>query len=807
MKKYFLFLFQTLLIVSSGLGQSYYTGKVIDSYYKAPVSNAEVTFLKSGEKTTTDNWGHFALATSSDEEYEDSSFDLSIVHNRLLWRTKMPANIRIVNLMGQETGLSLRSVVGQGELNLDGLPEGIYLLNYSAEGKSKVFKMWKSALSAQAFSEKKSYYKSTPTAYETSDTIMVSKSGFFTQKYPFPSGASVFELLKTSYSDIEFFDKLIRPEAFTLLEGLPLNPVYSEVKSVKVVYSILDKKIYFTNSNKYFIHYEFAAQRLGYKKGHSTFNIEQYSNNPNRIYILATLNHFTSSDIYTLDFFAGDDLTCDQIETVYKKVAETTFVGDKLRFYANSQSWKDCANVPSISADELYKGQNYQPLNPQESYGYLKKVDVNQLDDTYLSRHDIVLLNGIPADIAVVAGIITTDFQTPLSHVNVLSHNRGTPNMALRDGWENPKLGNLIDKLVYLKVTLDSFIVREASLAEAQAFWQKKEPQTPQSLDLDTLTTGLVDLSMAGVGSVSTIGGKAANFAELAKISVTGYGKLPLPEGAFAIPMYYYWQHLRRYGLHHFIDQLLNDNRFKTDAKYRQEQLEVLRDSIKKSPVDKELLELVNLQIAPYASFKNFRFRSSTNSEDITGFNGAGLYDSYTGIIGDKDKTIEKAIRKTWASLWNYAAFEERDYFKIDHRSVAMAVLVHRSFPAEAANGVVITKNLYNPYNPAITINVQVGEISVVKPTDEYLPDQIICYNFAEADDVIEYINHSNVPGMEGKTVMTDEEIRELKDLCMGIHYHYCRLNAECRPMDIEFKVDIVDGKRKLYIKQARPYM
>ena len=98
----------------------------------------------------------------------------------------------------------------------------------------------------------------------------------------------------------------------------------------------------------------------------------------------------------------------------------------------------------------------------------------------------------------------------------------------------------------------------------------------------------------------------------------------------------------------------------------------------------------------------------------------------------------------------------------------------------------------------------KIGEISIVKPEDNYLPDQILYYTFEE--NAFDYINHSNVPGMEGKTVMTEAELKVLKDYCMAIHYHYCRLNLECHPMDIEFKVDIIDGNRKIYVKQARLY-
>jgi pyruvate,water dikinase len=433
----------------------------------------------------------------------------------------------------------------------------------------------------------------------------------------------------------------------------------------------------------------------------------------------------------------------------------------------------------------------------------ISRFTTDDLKTEYAGRHDIVVLNGIPNDISVVAGIITTEFQTPLSHINVLSHNRGAPNMALRDGWTNPQLESLTGKLVYLKVTLDTFILHEASPHDAEAYWAEKEPSEITILRHDTLTKGLFDLAQANMESDTVVGGKAANFSELLKIKIFGYAPLPLPEGAFAIPFFYYWQHMHSHSLDVFVRQMLEESRFRTDFQYRKSQLARLQDSIRACPVDPGLLAMVNAKISDTGGFTNIRFRSSTNSEDIKGFNGAGLYDSYTGIPGDPEKTIERAIKKVWASLWNLPAFEEREYFKINQSSVAMAVLVHRSFPSEAANGVVITDNLYNRYNPGFTINAQIGEISITNPEGGFTPDQIIRYTF---DDIIEYINHSNVPGMQGKTVLSDNEIKELSDYCLAIHNHYCGLNSECLPIDIEFKVDLINGVRKIYIKQARVY-
>jgi hypothetical protein len=808
-KVYFFILIVISVIPVLASGQRVYSGRVIDTYTKNPIGEADVLIQGTNITMTTDDLGRFSFTTDIDVIADKTDYELVAINDRIYWHSDRKIDIKVFSILGQEIGSAGTSLIGSGEINLANAATGIYLLTVTGDGKRHTYKItrgWNSVNisnnNSSADAGPKAEFKSIKAG---PDTLVIIKNGYYAQKYVYLIADEAYELLKLKYDDIDYLDKIIRPEAYTMLQGLPLNPTFGEVKSVKIIYSIPDDKMYYSNSEKYFIHYDFCAQVLGYSKGHAMFNREQYTKNANRIYILASVNHFTSSDIYTLDFFPGDELDCADIETVYDKVTETFYIGDRLRFYATSSGWEDCTNVPLISSDELYRGQNYQPLNPGANYGYLKKITITELPGTYLGRHDIVLLNGIPIDISVVSGIITTEFQTPLSHINVLSHNRGTPNMALRDGWTNPKLNDLLNKLIYLKVTLDSFYIREATLQEAQVFWAQKEPQTPHILELDTITSGLVDLTGADMNSVSLIGGKAANFAELTKVNVTNYGPLPLPEGYFAIPFYYYHQHIKKYGLDKFIDSMLNDTLFQTNVAWRQKQLILLQDSIKNSPVDTSLLRLVKDQVAALTNFKNIRFRSSTNAEDIEGFNGAGLYDSFTGTLENPDKPIDKAIKKVWASLWNFGAFEERDYFKIDHRTVAMGILVHRSYPAEAANGVVITKNLYNPYNPAITINVQVGEISVVSPEEKYLPDQIIYYTYS-SENIFEYINHSNVPGMEGKTVMTDYELKVLKDYCMAIQYHYCRLFYECRPLDIEFKVDMVDGIRKIYIKQARLY-
>jgi len=384
----------------------------------------------------------------------------------------------------------------------------------------------------------------------------------------------------------------------------------------------------------------------------------------------------------------------------------------KVYLYPNQAEWENCHGIPVITADELYEGQNYQALNLAKSYGYLRKANVTELNKTYLGKHDIVVLNGIPNDVSVVSGIITTEFQTPLSHINILSHNRGTPNMALRDGWTNPKPDSLMGQLVCLEVLSDSFTVRKALLAEATAFWNQNEPKTPVILEKDENTRGLINLNTANFSGVKYMGGKAANFAELLKIKNPA---IPVPENSFAIPFYYYSQHIKNNQIEPFIVQLLVDEKFYIDQEYRMEKLKELQKKIIDAPIHNALVELVRPKIENFKNFDAFRFRSSTNAEDLEFFSGAGLYDSFSAKKNDPTKTIETAIKKVWASLWNFRAFEERGYYKINQLSAAMGILVHRSFPDEAANGVVITKNLYN-INPGFIVNVQYKENSIVFP-------------------------------------------------------------------------------------------
>lgn len=530
--------------------------------------------------------------------------------------------------------------------------------------------------------------------------------------------------------------------------------------------------MYFVNSKKFPLHFDFCRDKLGYNKTQKIFNQEQYGFSKARMYILFSVNYYVSCGKYTIEYFAGDQVTIEQIEDMYNRVESRVYFGGDLYFMPTSQVMDQktkelVGKIPVISSNVIFSGQNYQALNIEKGYGYLRKIDVEEIDNVYLSRHEIVLTNGVPNNISVVSGIITTDFQTPLSHINVLSRNRCTPNMALRDGWTNPYLSKFVNKLVFFHVKSDTFVIYETNLQEAEKFWAKKEPKDIISPPCNDYTPGLFEMSELDHGSISLVGAKVANFAEMTKIQMPyNIDPIPVPEGAFAIPFFYYRLHIMENSLDTVIDNMLKDLNFNSDIAIRKNRLNALRSKIKDAPINRDFLNMVINKVKSNNIWIRMRFRSSTNAEDLKGFNGAGLYDSKTGDLKDIDKPIDKAIKKVWASLWNFRAYEEREYFKIVHKNTAMVIMVHRSFPDEIANGVAITRNIMNPNLYGYTINVQVGEISIVFPPKGVICDQMVFYTFHNDDPyknpAIEYISHSSEL-VDGKlSVLSQKETVEL---------------------------------------------
>lgn len=616
---------------------------------------------------------------------------------------------------------------------------------------------------------------------------------------------------------------------FDALASLPLDTSIPGARSMKVVLDQADgDALYFQNSVKYPRHWDFASEHLSggelpYVSDFSEFTVTEYFV-PDRRFVLGAITYYEGPGVFTLELSPYDTASPDMIDRLHRAVKDACYFGPVLRYHPTSDTLEEQlgeldGDVVAITTNDLFEGIDYQPLNLTTGYGRLRFVEAAELATVYLSFSDLVVLDRVPNDISVVAGMITEEFQTPLAHVNVLAQNRKTPNMGLRGATTNERLRELEGKWVKLTVEAFDWSIEEVSSEEAQAFIADHGPEPVELAPANASITDLRDIEAlvaldgdqglreAIVAALPAWGGKAAHYSVMAQDE-----RIPMPK-AFAVPIGYYVEFMEDNGFYATLEELLADPEFIDDPMVRDARLSELRAAMMVAPVSEELQTLLRAKLEEYPE-QRIRFRTSTNSEDLEGFPCAGCYESHTGDRADWNDVLD-AIRETWSSIWLFRTFEERSYYKVDHRDVTMALLVHHSFPAEEANGVALTAN---PFDPAMQeggfyINVQYGgDFEVVHPPEGVTSDEII-YGHDTQGKPATYMTHSNVLPPGQKTVLDASQLNALGDALSLIHRTFSPAygpgagNNGWYAMDVEFKFDgETPETATLQVKQARPH-
>ncbi len=469
---------------------------------------------------------------------------------------------------------------------------------------------------------------------------------------------------------------------------------------------------------------------------------------------------------------------------------------DSFRYYNDNKDKYDKSRVNIILAEDVLPDVDFIPLNQAEGYGRLRLME----DGDDPRPGDIPIYESLPNDLPRVAGSITTVPQTPLSHVNLRAIQNGVPNAFLRDILKTKKYKDLIGKHVYFAVTADGFTLRAATKTEVDAHHQKSRPTTAQTLTRDLTVTSITPLSGVTFDDWDAFGVKAANMAELSKLNLPT-GTVPM---GYAVPFYFYDEFMKANGFYNDVDTMLADTDFQSDYSEQEDQLKKLRKKIKKGTTPDWIIKALEKMHAKYSDGTSLRYRSSTNNEDLPAFNGAGLYDSKTQ---DPDETtadgIDKSIKAVWASLWNYRAFLERDYYRVDHKSVAMGVLVHPNFSDELANGVAVSHDPITFLSNMYYVNTQIGEDLVTNPEAKSYPEQLLLDSKGKAS-VLTRSNHAK----RGQLLMSNEQMVQLRNNLQTIHDRFAKLYevkaGDQFAIEIEFKIT---AGNKLAIKQARPWV
>lgn len=558
--------------------------------------------------------------------------------------------------------------------------------------------------------------------------------------------------------------------------------------------------IYFIKSESFDLHEDFArAVGIPFagddvKKGQVIFHPSSISNN-------GTLGTFA------FNYSNGHGQSFEVVQRTHELLASNmTFLKNNLSYFITErneeQYFKDellfqNSRVPVLFEADVYAEVDYWGLHPAEGFGFFRVMGLEEVP----GARDIVLYEGLPNALPRVGGIITSVIQTPLSHVNLRAIQNNIPNAFIREPLEIDSIADLVDHYIYFKVEQDKYFIREATLQEVNDWFESIRPVEEQHPALNLEYKDILPLSEISFSMSDAFGAKCAN---MATMHTFGFPEGVIPDG-YGIPFYYYVEFMKHNDLYREAEQMMANPAFQSDRNVRDDKLKDFRKKIKDASMPSWMLNNLTTLQQSFPPGTPIRCRSSTNNEDLPNFNGAGLYDSKTQHPGEGH--ISKSIKQVYSSLWNLRAFEERDFYRVNHMLAAMGVLCHPNFSDEKVNGVgVSTDPLYNTDN-TFYLNSQLGEELITNPVNSALPEEILLDRYSQSNNDYIIIQRSSL-APDDSLLMQEPFLDEMRTYLSVIHDQFKVLyNAqddEDFAMDIEYKIT---SSNKLSIKQARPWV
>jgi rifampicin phosphotransferase len=566
-----------------------------------------------------------------------------------------------------------------------------------------------------------------------------------------------------------------------------------------------NNRIYYVNTQLYKFHKDFVnGTYLSLERGQEFF--ENNYLKPNRRFILGTVAYQSPVQKWTFEFWEGDLVPADQIKLASDVIKKTFFTA--VAFKPNSTRQEEASanlGLARVLQTEISRNQAYEPLNVAKGLGRIHIIP--KLDEhVEIGFNEILVLDEVPVQLPPVAGIITTKPSTPLSHINLLAKGWGIPNVYIKNAQELLKEYN--GWWVEFDARRDNYSIRKADNSALDEYQKRLK----QRLDLmkprgDLSVNRIAGLNEQRATSVIAYGAKSANLGELIHARIPGF---TVPPG-FTIPFFYYDQFLRENKLDDAIYTMLNDQKFVHDPAYRRAYLTRMRENFQKGIVNAQLRAEVLRRYHAEFPGKGVFARSSTNSEDLPNFNGAGLYTTMPNLKSD-DQLIE-GIKTVWASVWNFEAYEARERAGIDHTKIYMAVLVQEGINSESS-GVMITADPFNRQPDAINrgsiyisakrglgMRVVEGQRIAEQVVFRPIANSVQVLTRSEEDSLLTFDEHGGIreiPISGERMVLTDDVVRRLAAAAEKI-----KATFHGKDQDIEWAF----MKGQVYIVQARPYI
>jgi hypothetical protein len=590
----------------------------------------------------------------------------------------------------------------------------------------------------------------------------------------------------------DWLDEIADEAAWQTLAARSDEHAIARTEVVKVLWDRVTDHVYFCQSERWPLHYDFAVRflesperRLGVR---ADFNRAQYLR-PDRAMQMLSLVRYPDAGFLTIELGPADTLDADGLVALHARLAPLVHLDRPLRFRPRSEAQiataARAAGLDVVTPNEAWASVAYQPVTIGSAVGRLRFVD-GELDPATLDPGDVVVLARVPLDLPLVAGVVTAELQAPLAHVAVLTQARGTPNMALRSAARDEALRALAGQLVQLEVRADGYTLAAATSAQIDA--ARSAPGRAASVpESDLARVALAETTRLRLGDASWAGAKAAQLGEVASAGV------PTSAG-FVVPLAHYARHLERSHLDVRATTLRALDRFQTEASVREESLASLRARIEAAPVDPDLVASIASRVRG-APGHRWIFRSSSNAEDLPTFAGAGLYDSIVTRADPDAAAIAEALRGVWASTYTRRGWDEREHAGVDHDAVRMAVLVQPFLDDVVATGVAVTENPFSARRSGILVDLAPAGGSVTAAQGGSLPEQILLYRHSAP----EVVSRSGT-----EPLLRPEWLRPMRERLDRVHTHMMALWGDgADAADVELAV-LRSGA--VVILQARPY-
>ncbi len=508
---------------------------------------------------------------------------------------------------------------------------------------------------------------------------------------PPPASVPFLNQLKTvgDYSSLQFTD------------DVGLNHV-----KYSFFFSEAEPKVFFQNTTAFNFHMQFFKEHVPIMAGVTNETYETFLRPGPQRKILGGAIYWAPDKALedfgrvpgTLGVTLYFSIDFNDIETIVNKIKEAApfaegrvaFLFDKSTdFVKNKRPLAEKKIASSLLNTFINQGLTPRSYHIARSYGFLRKVTPQDMEDSNYTSKDILILDELPLDLAPTSGILSNIPQPPHSHVIFRSINQNIPNAFLPGVLERPEVKKYLGKLVEYETKANGEVSikgadelggEQALNQLAETYFASRKPNLPP-LRFDLNVTALRSIKADGItkDDMAKYGAKATNFAFLDSALRANPETAPLRkpfDGGMMSPLAFYSTHISQpltdkicakalekcepespgncsegaglckdlaksgkpisdLGKAMFNAQTRID--LLSNAARRKGNLEFMRQTIRRAPlpssVETAIMTAVKSNFPPTT---RVRFRSSTNAEDLAGLTGAGLYVSKSICIADE---------------------------------------------------------------------------------------------------------------------------------------------------------------------------